>query len=110
MEQIMDYIQSLNWADNWIVYIITGILLIFLATLVIKFVINKVKQLWLLALIVVVLTLISYMLFLLGAIDIDVLSLVGLGDVSTSIQGFIDTVVEWFKGVFSLNAAVRFIK
>ena len=110
MEQVMNYIQSLNWADNWIIYIITGILLVFLATLVVKFIINKIKQLWIIALIVVVLTLITYMLFLVGAIELDVLTLVGLSEVSDAIQNFITTISDWFKNVFSLTVAFRFIK
>ena len=109
MNQIIDYITELNWADNWIVYIITSALILVLAYLILKFLILKVKQFGVLALIVLVLALISYALFTLGAIEFDILSIVGLTDVSDTIQSTVESLSEWVKNVFSLSAANRFV-
>lgn len=110
MEQILDYITSLNWADNWISYLIAGGLIGFLGYLVIKLILNKIKQLFILALIVASFSLLTYVLFLAGITQFDVLTLVGLGEISQAIQGFFTGVQDWFKDVFNLGVAIKFIK
>jgi hypothetical protein len=42
----------------------------------------------------------SYTLFLAGVIDFDILSLIGSGDISQSIQDVLDSIIEWFSNVF----------
>lgn len=100
MNEVIDYITSLDWSQNWIAYLITVSLTILLGILVIKFLINKVKQLFLLALITLVVSILSYSLFLAGVIEFDVLSLIGFGDLSQSIQDVIDSIINWFIEVF----------
>jgi CHASE2 domain-containing sensor protein len=100
MNEVIDYITSLDWSQNWIAYLITVALTIVLGILVIKFLINKVKQFFLLALIALVASIMSYTLFLAGVIDFDILSLIGSGDISQSIQDVLDSIIEWFSNVF----------
>jgi hypothetical protein len=100
MSEIINYITSLDWSQNWIAYLITVGLTIVLGILVIKFIINKVKQFFLLALITFVASLISYALFLSGVVDFDALSLIGLDDLSQYIQDVIQSIIDWFSNVF----------
>lgn len=100
MNNVTDYITSLDWSQNWIAYLVTIALTIVLGILVFKFIINKVKQFFLLALISLVASIISYTLFLSGVIDFDVLSLIGSGDLSQSIQDVINSIINWFIEVF----------
>lgn len=113
MIQILDYIKSLDWANNWFIYLITSALVLWLGILTIKLILNKlvylIKKTFIIALILLVLSLLSYMTFLLGFIEFDVLSMVGLNVVSESIQQFFDGLHEWFKNTFSLASVfIRF--
>ena len=101
MNQIIDYITGLDWADNWMVYIVTGVLLIWLGILLLKYLVNKVKSFGILILIAIVLASISYMLFLAGVIDFDIISLIGFDAISDKIVSVIESISTWFKNVFS---------
>lgn len=112
MSQIIEYLKALDWVNNWFVYIITSALILWLGILTIKLSFNKltyvVKKLLILSLILLVASLLSYVLFLIGLIQFDVLSLVGFGDISEAIQNFVSNLHEWFKNTFSLRSV--FIK
>lgn len=112
MNQIFDYITSLDWANNWAIYLFTSALILWFGILTIKLILNKlvyvVKKAFIISLMLIVLSLISYMLFLMGFIDFDILSLVGFNEISLNIQEFINNLHEWFKNTFSLSAT--FIK
>ena len=115
MSGIMDYITSLDWANNWLTYIFTVILVSWLGILTIKLVFNKlaylIKKGFYLILIMIVATIVSYVLFLAGVIDFDILSLVGLGGISDSIQSFFENLHSWFKETFALGVkVVKFLK
>lgn len=110
MQQFFEWIKMLDWAQNWLIYFIAIILASFLVVLVVKLLLNKIKQLFIMAMILTVLSLLSYMLFLAGIIEFDVLTLVGLGDISIAIQTFIENIISWFNDVFSIGTVVRFIK
>lgn len=107
MDQILEYIKTLDWANNWFIYIITSVLIVWFGALILKLILNKlgyvVKKLFIVSLILLVLSLLSYMMFLLGFIGFDILKVIGLGGVSESIQLFIENMSEWFKNIFSLG-------
>jgi len=101
MNQIIDYITELNWADNWMIYIVTGVLLFWLGILLLKYLVNKVKSFGILILIALVLGSLSYMAFLAGFIDFDIVSFIGFEAISDKIVSVIETIGTWFKNVFS---------
>lgn len=110
MSGIIDYITSLDWANNWLTYIFTVILVSWLGILTIKLIFNKltylIKKGFYLILILIVATIVSYALFLVGVIDFDILSLVGLSSISNSIQSFFENLHNWFKDTFALGLKV----
>ena len=112
MDQIINYISALDWANNWLMYIIASILILWIAILTVKLIINKliyiVKKTFILALILIVGSVLSYVLFLIGIINFDILTLIGLGNISILIQEFFTNLQEWFKNTFALT--VNFIK
>ncbi len=107
MNQVFEYIRSLDWANNWAIYILSSALIIWFSIFTFKLLINKLtylaKKLFFISVIAVILALLSYMFFLVGFIEFDVLSLVGLGGISTSIQEFLNGLHEWFKNIFSFG-------
>lgn len=103
MNNIIEYITSLNWADNWLVYAIAAFLIVVLAILVIKFIINKIKQFWLLFVMAIIAAILSYLIHLTGAIEFDIIDLIGFPDVSVAIEDGVKAIVDWFADVFALS-------
>ena len=104
MNQISDFVTSLNWADNWLSYLLVATLVVWLTIFTIKLVLNKlvyiVKRIYYLAVIAVIGSLLSYALFLAGIIEFDIISLIGFSDLSNSIVEFFESISLWFKDTF----------
>ena len=107
MSQIFEYFKSLDWANNWAIYIITSALILWFGILTIKLVFNKltyvIKKLLIISILAVIASILSYMFFLMGFIQFDVLSLIGFGEISEGIQQFLNNLHEWFTNTFSLG-------
>lgn len=97
-----DFIKQLDWATYWYMYIIMAFLAVMLGILVIKLLIGKLRQLLIFTLIILVITLLLYSGFLIGFVKFDILSVIGLSNVSISIQNGIEAVVNWFKNLFNI--------
>lgn len=110
MSGIIDYITSLDWANNWLTYLLSMILVVWLGIITIKLIFNKltylIKKGFYLILILIIATFVSYALFLAGVIDFDILSLIGFSDVSNSIRTFLENLHNWFKDTFALGVKV----
>jgi len=108
MSQIFEYIKSLDWASNWVLYTFTSIMIVWLSLLTIKLLFNKltylVKKIIIISLMLLIGSILSYMLFLIGIIEFDILSLIGLSQASNSIQDFIIGIQEWFRNIFAIGA------
>ena len=106
MDQIFDFITSLDWANNWLTYILASLLIFWFVIITLKYIFNKfiyvIKKVFYLSLLIIIGSLISYTLFLSGVIEFDILSLVGLNDVSNSIVEFFKSISDWFKATFLL--------
>lgn len=104
MNQISDFVTSLNWADNWLSYLLTATLVVWLTIFTIRLILNKivyvVKRIFYLGLIAVIGSLLSYALFLAGIIELDLLSLIGFNDLSNSIVEFFESISNWFGDTF----------
>jgi hypothetical protein len=104
MNQISDFVTSLNWADNWLSYLLTATLVVWLTIFTIRLILNKivyvVKRIFYLGLIAVIGSLLSYALFLAGIIELDLLSLIGFSDLSNSIVQFFESISGWFRDTF----------
>lgn len=104
MNQISDFVTSLNWADNWLSYLLTATLVVWLTIFTIRLILNKivyvVKRIFYLGLIAVIGSLLSYALFLAGIIELDLLSLIGFSDLSNSIVEFFESISNWFGDTF----------
>lgn len=104
MNQITDFITSLDWANNWLTYILAATLIVWLGIITLKLIFNKIvfviKRLYYLGLLIIIGSLVSYALFLAGIIEFDLLSLIGFSNVSNSVVEFIESVSNWFKDTF----------
>jgi hypothetical protein len=104
MNQITDFITSLDWASNWLTYILAATLIVWLGIITLKLIFNKIvyviKRLYYLGLLIIIGSLVSYALFLAGIIEFDLLSLIGFSNVSNSVVEFVESVSNWFKDTF----------
>lgn len=106
MNQIIDYLTSLDWASNWALYILTATLIVWFAVLTIKLIIAKlvylIKKTFFIGVLSIIAFVILYLAFLMGFISFDILTFIGFGEISTSIKEFLTNFQEWFINTFSL--------